>query len=498
MVSMLGSPLKGLLNNVVKKEAIAQENPLLSQNRVFQSLRHGHRGTKITKELGIEDLEGYEEFVRYVPPKPYEFFEPYINETIEGNTNLLFRSKLDCLGVTSGTTGVSQKLIPINLEMIKLIKWFQRLMFAQSVISEIKPKLNKKILIYSNSHKQPGGWPIDAYYATGLLAMQTSWLMRKFLVPPRRTMEILDWDTKISEIADETQGKNISVLNGIPIYIKKMLQDLSDIFQVRDFKDLWPNLNVCYYGGGSIQPYQDEIDNLVGRNLLYKGIYFATESPIGYSVSNFDPDDTREAYRLLLGNILYSFSEQEADGKVRGIHELEIGKRYSLNIGTPNGLLHYQMKDIVQVLSLSPYPLFKIIGRDKVGMNVAYEKYSESDIHSAMKDFSRRAQIKFNHYFVYPSKIGSESGYCCELVLPNQKLDLNIDERLFEALDQSLKKFSEHYRECRDREQLIAHPVVKLFDNDTLDRCFLKHHTKGQFKLRHCFESESKFREYVS
>jgi len=113
-----------------------------------------------------------------------------------------------------------------------------------------------------------------------------------------------------------------------------------------------------------VQSFRHSLDRLAGRPLQYFGTYVSTESPLGFEIPGHASDPARMAF--LPDHVLYSFTELNGTGAPPlALDELKEGGEYLLNLGTPNGILHYAIHDWIKVARTKPFVQFELPRRKK-------------------------------------------------------------------------------------------------------------------------------------
>ena len=79
-------------------------NPIQSQERVFQGLISTAKHTLFGKDHSFEDIKSYQDFVRLVPVRDYEALKSYIDKIIAGQKDVLWKGRPLYFTKTSGTT----------------------------------------------------------------------------------------------------------------------------------------------------------------------------------------------------------------------------------------------------------------------------------------------------------------------------------------------------------------------------------------------------------
>ncbi len=460
------------------------------QSSLYKEMKQVLKGTKIYQDMGLEQINTYEEYVQMVPAKDYEFYESYVKE-LETTPNILFKDELRYYGISTGTSDYYGKKIPYNSAMIGLFLCFQKdiaaIVFDQA--TGVDPATSMQFtygsqLVPSNTGNIPEG------YISGLIAAFASKNFKSdLLFPSIAALRIPDWSEKMAAIAEEVKDKDIRVISGVPSYLINILEEIIKRAKIKNLREIWPNLEVCCYSGTPIHNYRKCIDELAGLPLKYVGIYLSTEAPLGLTRT------TSSDFSFNFRSILYSFNRfDDPDGKTLGIQEIEPGGEYLINIGAPNGFIKYALNDVIRITQITPDIEFQIIGRKGIAMNVATEKVPLIVINSAVFETGKKLDLPIRHYFLYPSQNNNTPCYEWLLICDNAR---NIPANIIsKTIDQELMTLAQKYKDRRATGTIGA-PIVKVIPPGLEKDYFEKYNQKGQIKIKSVFDSKSSFIAFV-
>ena len=80
------------LRDVISYKAISK-NPVKSQTKVLNYLIKNGRKTVFGFEHDFNNIDNYNDFKKRVPIRDYESLKPYIDKTVDGNTDVLWPGK---------------------------------------------------------------------------------------------------------------------------------------------------------------------------------------------------------------------------------------------------------------------------------------------------------------------------------------------------------------------------------------------------------------------
>ena len=316
-------------------------------------------------------------------------------------------------------------------------------------------------------------------------------VLKQRTFPSNQTLAINNWDYKIEELIAETINKDIKLITGIPTYIISILEAILKKTGKKTINQIWPNLKFFIYAATPIKQYKTQIDQLIGHKLSYYGLYAATEASLGlpYDISN-----DHGPFYMLNPYLLYSFTSTEDSSDIRGVHNIEIGKSYFVNIGTPNGFVHYAMKDEIVFSKKGKNLIFEFVGRKNTGMNLAAEKVTEDEILKTIIQTKEKLNFDIKHYLLSPSKSDEKQNY--HWTLFTDKLPKHDTGIIAQTLDRYLQDINLDYKDCRDL-NVIDIPTVTFMHSHKLNQYFEQHREKGQFKMKTSFPSSEDYYHFI-
>ncbi|RYF51975.1 MAG: hypothetical protein EOO39_42635, partial [Cytophagaceae bacterium] len=108
---------KPLAKFIVERQQAWMYQPAEAQQRWFQRLMEGGRATIFGQDHHLKDVRTVAEFRQAVPVRDYEDLKPYIEQILNGGTDVLWKGKPLYFAKTSGTTS-GTKYIPITQDSI--------------------------------------------------------------------------------------------------------------------------------------------------------------------------------------------------------------------------------------------------------------------------------------------------------------------------------------------------------------------------------------------
>lgn len=462
------------------------------QERNFRGLRRSLKGTRLYRDLALAQSHSYQDFLQNVPVYNYEDYAPYVDMVAAGHKNILFKDRIEYFGLSSGTTGKDSKRIPYNKEMIQCFLKSQKRIASR--LSLLEPEMN----ILGASRLTFGSDPylytrneVKYGYISGILGTHMPKSLAKTTFPSKEVLAISNWDQKIEKLIEEALPQDIQVVSGIPTYIISIFEAVLQKTGKKYIREIWPNLKVFIYAATPIKQYTDRMDLLVGHELNYYGVYAATEAAIGLPYEKYQKG--RQRY-ILNPDLLYSFTPTEGPKENLGLHQLQMGVPYYINIGSSNGLIHYSMKDLIMFEEHQGHLVFEFVGRKSTGMNLAAEKVSDDEILNCYLATKKTCNTDIRHFFLSPALVEGKTSYLWTLFVPNgTQVDI---ETLARTLDQNLQTSNDDYKDCRDIGVLGA-AQVRIISADYLQNYFEENRDRGQFKMKVTFTSSEEYNRFM-
>lgn len=489
VVNVLGNKyLQTYANNMT----IKRQDMQLRQETNYRKMKKAMQGTRIYKDLRLAHIHSYDQFVNHVPVFGYDQYEPYVEMLASGHKNILFKDEAEYFGLSSGTSGKDSKRIPYNEKMISIFLRAQKRVASR--LSQLEPQINFLTAPRLTFGSDPYLYSENGFkfgYISGILSTRMPKALAKNTFPSREILAISNWDQKIELLIQDCLQQDIQVVSGIPTYLISIFEAVLKKTGKKTINEIWPNLKVFIYAATPIKQYQDRIDRLMGHELNYYGVYAATEAAIGLPYDKFQ--NGRQLY-FLNPDLLYTFTPTEGCNQNIGLHEIELGVPYNINIGGPNGLIHYAMKDVIVFDEINGDLVFEFVGRKSTGMNLAAEKVSNDEILDCFLKTKQRANIDLRHFFLSPSESNGCTHYLWTLFSPSHN---QVDqEQLAKILEEEMLQLNFDYADCRSV-GVLGPMRVCVKNAESLQNYFEAHRNKGQFKMKTTFETAEEYLQFM-
>jgi GH3 auxin-responsive promoter len=375
-------------------------NPIETQQKVFENLLNSAKNTVFGKDHGFENITTFQEFAQKVPVRDYEALKPYINQVVQGKEDIIWKGKPLYFAKTSGTTS-GAKYIPLTKESMP----FHVIAARNAILNYIHETGNAdfvdgKMIFLQGSPILEEKNGIKLGRLSGIVAHFVPKYLQKNRMPSWKTNCIDDWETKVDAIVEETFSENMTVISGIPSWVQMYFEKLQQKAQ-KPVGQIFKNFNLFIYGGVNFEPYRAKFENLIGRKVDAIELFPASEGFFAYQ------DTQKEVGMLLLlnGGIFYEFIKSEEfyteNPKRYTIGEVELNTNYVLIISTNAGLWAYNIGDTVQFTCLKPYRII-VSGRIKHYISAFGEHVIGKEVETALKQAMENTNIRVNEFTVAP------------------------------------------------------------------------------------------------
>ncbi len=442
MLSIKSSLAKPFAKRIKKKVLKWANNPIETQEKVFQNLISEAVGTQFGKDHDFISINNHKDFVKRVLVRDYEALKPYVERVVEGEENILWKGKPIYFAKTSGTTSGS-KYIPITKESMPTHVEAARnailLYIAETGNSKF---VDGKMIFLQGSpvlNEQNG---VQLGRLSGIVAHYVPKYLQKNRMPSWETNCIEDWETKVNAIVDETLLKNMTIISGIPSWVQMYFEKIQEKTG-KKVGDVFKNFNLFIFGGVNYEPYRAKFENLIGRKVDSIELYPASEGFFAYQ----DKQGERGMLLQLNSGIFYEFIKADdffdENPKRITIKDVEVGVNYVMIISTTAGLWAYNIGDTVEFTSTNPYRVI-VSGRIKHFISAFGEHVIGKEVEQAMEEATKGTTIQVSEFTVAP-KINPKEGLPYhEWFIEFENEPENLSE-LSEKLDQSLQKQNSYY-----------------------------------------------------
>ncbi|WP_293874303.1 GH3 auxin-responsive promoter family protein [Flavobacterium sp.] len=376
------------------------QNPIETQQKVFQNLIASAKETQFGKDHNFAAIKSFKDFAEQVPIRDYEALRPYVDRVVKGEENILWKGKPIYFAKTSGTTS-GAKYIPLTQESMPFHIEAARNAILNYIYETGKTDfVNGKMIFLQGSPVLDEKNGIKHGRLSGIVAHFVPKYLQKNRMPSWETNCIEDWETKVDAIVGETFNENMTVISGIPSWVQMYFEKLEQKGN-KAVGEIFKNFNLFIYGGVNYEPYRSKFENIIGRKVDSIELFPASEGFFAYQ------DSQKENGMLLLLNsgIFYEFVKSDEfftdNPKRYTIGEVELNVNYVLIISTNAGLWAYNIGDTVQFTSLKPYRVI-VSGRIKHYISAFGEHVIGKEVECALKVAMQNSNIRVNEFTVAP------------------------------------------------------------------------------------------------
>lgn len=394
--------------HVVKKTQAMHQNANDLQNNLLFSLLQQAKDTDIGVEFGFKKIDTIQAYKAQLPLIEYEDIEAYMNRIKAREKNILWPGLPLYLSKTSGTTS-GVKYIPITAQSIRHhIRAARNSLLYYINRNNNSDFINGKMIFLQGSPRLETINGIETGRLSGIVYHHVPAYLHKNRMPAYETNCIDNWEDKVARIAAETLNENMTLISGIPPWLIMYFEKLIQLSGKKTVKEIFPNLQLMVYGGVNYQPYQKQIDALIGEKIFCIETYPASEGFIAFS----DLDTEKGLLLNLDAGIYYEFIEADksisANTETLSIAEVELHKNYSIVITSDAGLWRYLIGDTIRFVSLNPYRMV-ITGRTKQFLSAFGEHVITEEVENAIQKVCYDLNSTVAAFTVAPN-FGDESG----------------------------------------------------------------------------------------
>ncbi|EGV43040.1 GH3 auxin-responsive promoter family protein [Bizionia argentinensis JUB59] len=392
---------------IVKKEQKWINNPLETQERVFQDLINDAASTAFGVDHEFASIKSHADYVKRVPIRDYEDLKPYVDRVVAGESDVLWKGKPLYFAKTSGTTS-GAKYIPLTKESMPTHVAAAR----NAILSYIHETGNAKFVSGKMIFLQ--GSPvlteqngIQLGRLSGIVAHFVPKYLQKNRMPSWETNCIDDWETKVEAVVKETLPEDMTVISGIPSWVQMYFEKIQEKTG-KKVGDVFKNFNLFIFGGVNYEPYRAKFESLIGRKVDSIELYPASEGFFAYQ----DKQNEKGMLLLLNGGIFYEFVPADEffnENPIRlTLKDVKVGVNYVMIISTNAGLWAYNVGDTIMFTSIKPFRVI-VSGRIKHFISAFGEHVIGKEVEQALKEGIEGSNFQISEFTVSP-QINPESG----------------------------------------------------------------------------------------
>lgn len=385
---------------IVAKTKKWADNPVETQQKVFNDLIKTASQTTFGKDHGFADIKTHADFTARVPVRDYEELKTYVDRVVKGESDILWPGKPLYFAKTSGTTS-GAKYIPLTAASMPF-----HIQAARDAILHYIHETGKadfvdgKMIFLQGSPELEEKNGIKLGRLSGIVAHYVPKYLQKNRMPSWETNCIDDWETKVDAIVGETINENMAVISGIPSWVQMYFEKLTEKAK-KPVGEIFKNFNLFIYGGVNYEPYRAKFENLIGRKVDSIELFPASEGFFAYQ----DSQNEKGMLLLLNSGIFYEFIKSDEffteNPRRYTIGEVQTGVNYVLILSTNAGLWSYNIGDTIQFTSTKPYRVI-VSGRIKHYISAFGEHVIGKEVEAALKEAMENTGVRVNEFTVAP------------------------------------------------------------------------------------------------
>ena len=442
MLSLKSALAKPFAKHIYKKVQKWANNPIETQNKVFQDLISEATSTQFGKDHDFVSINNHEDFLKRVPVRDYEALKPYVEKMVAGEEDILWKGKPIYFAKTSGTTSGS-KYIPITKESMPSHVEAARnaILFYIHETGNSKFVDGKMIFLQGSPvlNEQNG---VQLGRLSGIVAHYVPKYLQKNRLPSWETNCIEDWETKVDAIVKETLPENMTIISGIPSWVQMYFEKLQQKTG-KKVGDIFKNFNLFIFGGVNYEPYRAKFENLIGRKVDSIELYPASEGFFAFQ----DKQNEKGMLLQLNSGIFYEFIKADEffdeNPKRITVKDVEVGINYVMIISTNAGLWAYNIGDTVEFTSTKPYRVI-VSGRIKHFISAFGEHVIGKEVEQAMQEATLNSNVRISEFTVAPQISPKEGLPYHEWFIEFENEPENLSA-LAKKIDESLQKQNSYY-----------------------------------------------------
>ncbi|UZO81168.1 GH3 auxin-responsive promoter family protein [Aquimarina sp. ERC-38] len=443
------------------------------------------KNTEYGKQYDFASIKNYRDFASRLPITCYEEYEPLIQKSKAGVSNLYWPTPINWFAKSSGTTNAKSKFIPVSQQSLEDCHYAA----GKDLLCMYLNNNEDSKLFTGKSLRLGGSKELEKQHhiTTGDLSaiiIDNMPFWAEFSSTPSSEISLMsDWEVKMKAIVQETIYENVTSLAGVPSWMLVLLNEVLETTGYTNLFEIWNNLEVYFHGGVNFEPYRDQYHHILPKkDFRYYEIYNASEGFFAIQ----DRNDSNELLLMLDYGIFYEFIPMKTYGtesqKIIPLHAVEVGVNYAIVITTNAGLWRYRIGDTVRFTSTNPYRI-KVSGRTKHFINVFGEEVIVENTEEALQRASKEMHCEIVEYTVAPVFMDGKNKGAHEWVIEFKKepWDLQAFEK---SLDKHLQAINSDY-EAKRTHNITLNPLQIIKAKPNLFYTWLKKKNKlgGQHKI---------------
>jgi hypothetical protein len=422
------------------------------QARLLTQILENLSETDFARQHGLARLRTIADLRRALPIAGYDRVAPFIERLKNGDTQALLPrgTRIHMFAMTSGTTG-QPKFIPITDAVMRDYRDGWQIWGVHALDDHFEAFGARLLQIASrmDEHLTPSGVPAGAM--SGLTAHSQPRLIQRIYVMPPEASAAGDTATKyylacrlglqvhrvmpmtanpstlvglaramderkeelLRDLADGTLSANLSLdaatrrrlssrLRAVPERVRELESAMRPSGRLYP-KDAWELPLIATWKGGTLGLYLREMPPYWGDAPIRDIGLLASEGRFSIPLQN-----EGSAGVLEINSIFFEFVPEDQIGSPDPPallpHETEVGRQYYIILTTPNGLIRYNIGDVVRVVGhRGPTPVIEFLNKGAHVSNLTGEKITEFQVTTAVNSVLDRLGLPVRNYCLGPS-----------------------------------------------------------------------------------------------
>lgn len=461
-----------VLNDILLSSALPdgswKDRPIETQNAIYRKIVSAGAETIFGSDHELGATDDYAAFTKKVPVRAYEDLFPYIEKMMEGQADVLALGTVRMYAKSSGTTNGRSKYLPTAKAYLRanhlkagrdIIAAYMRAHPETGITSRKSISISGTITKVSNTGFKIGDISALILDTLPWWVWHTRAYSKKIALDP-------SWKTKAPAIAEATCLKDVGSLYGVPTWMCEILELVKKKYPEKNISDIWPGLEVFFYGGVSLAPYREKLRTLIGTDIEYRGVYNASEGVIGFVEDIAHPDDLLLCTDHAIFYEFVPFGQGALDtNNAIPLERVRTGEKYALVLTTESGLWRYLIGDVIEFTSTAPYQL-RIVGRTTHYINACGEELVADNAVRAVESASLATGARVSAFTAGPSfdaaPAQARHEWVFEFETPPSGLDAFRD-----ILDADLRERNSDYDAKRMGDTLLGMPGIQSVPQGT-------------------------------
>lgn len=378
-----------------------------AQRRVLQYLTSRGARTSFGAAHSLTPTDDFDAFRAMLPTCAYPDIRPWVMRMVDGERDVLWPGLTRRFAQSSGTSDGNSKYIPVTADSLRLNHYpgaTDAVAHYLSLYPDSRMFAGKGFILggsFANELSLKPGVRVGDLSANLIDAINP--LVNLVRVPSKKVALMVDWREKVPALVKASLHADVTNISGVPSWFMTVIKEVIRAAGASNIHDVWPNLEVFFHGGISMEPYRAQYAQLTSPShiMRYQETYNASE---GF----FAVQDLREygSMRLLLDlGVFYEFAPldccDDPQAPTLPAWKVEEGKTYALIITAANGLWRYRIGDTVRIVSADPLRI-AVAGRTKHFINAFGEEVMVFNTDRALAAACARCHCAAANYTVAP------------------------------------------------------------------------------------------------